>query len=106
MEGSKLTEDEYDAKCREARHRLGQKIGEVDKSSGKRSKLDNVFVQSWLADNGMTIEIGISEEVTLGFSLSWKGQHLLREHLEARMEDIYNRMKSKETNIEPTKEHI
>ena len=102
MEGSRLTEDEYVSKCREARHRLGQKINELDKSSGKRSILDDIFVQSWLADNGMIIEIGISEEVTLGFSLSYKGQHLLREHLEARMEDIYNKMKGKEVTSELT----
>lgn len=102
MEGSRLTESKYEARCREARHRLGGKIGELDKSSGKRSKLDEIFVQSWLADNGMTIEIGINEEVTLGFSLSFKGQHLLREHLEARMEDIYNKMKGKEVTSELT----
>lgn len=104
MEGSRLTENGYDAKCKEARHRLGEKIGPLDKSTGKRSKLDNIFVQSWLADNGMTIEIGISDEVTLGFSLSWKGQHLLREHLEARMEDIYNKVKG--DKVEQTEKHI
>ena len=95
-----MTETKYEARCKEARHRLGGKIGELDKASGKRSSLDDIFVQSWLADNGMTIEIGISDEVTLGFSLSYKGQHLLREHLEARMEDIYNKIKGKEAGIE------
>ncbi len=95
-----MTETKYEAKCRDARHRLGGKIGELDKSSGRRSKLDEIFVQSWLADNGMTIEIGISEEVTLGFSMSYKGQHLLREHLEARMEEIYNVVHGKEVTSE------
>jgi hypothetical protein len=91
-----MTEDEYSARNREARHRLGEKLGEIDRSSGKRSKLDNIFIQSWLADDGMTIEIGINEEVTLGFSLSYKGQYLLREHLENRMEDIFDKLHRKE----------
>ena len=90
-----MTEEEYEARNKEARHRLGKHIIGLDVTSGARSRLDDIFIQTWLGENGMTIEIGSNDEVTLGFSLSYKCQHLLREHLEARMKDIYDTINRK-----------
>ncbi len=95
-----MTEAELDAKICETRARLGAHLANLDRDSGRESRdtKSGIRIRSWLADDGMQVEIARGEETTLMFALSYGSMFHLMRHLDSRTDDMLARLKEKLEN--------
>jgi hypothetical protein len=90
-----MTEAELESKICETRARLGTPLANLDRNSGRESRdTDGTRIRSWLADDGIQVEVARGEETTLMFALSYRALAHLNNHIDSRLDDILERQKS------------
>jgi hypothetical protein len=95
-----MTEAELDAKICETRARLGTPLANLDRDSGRESRdtKSGVRIRSWLADNGMQVEVARGDETTLMFAMTYGSMFHLMRHLGSRTDAMLGKLKERLEN--------